>query len=105
MSTDELKKLAEKRARIERRMREIQSRQKAADRKARTHKLVLWGLVVEGLLQNQILEADEWVAACNKYLKSDRQKSEATANLLPCSPEQAHLPVSHSEKQCGPAAG
>ncbi len=105
MSAGELQKLREKRERIERRMRQIQSRQKALDRKARTHKLILWGIVVEGLLQDQILETEEWISACKKYLKSDRQKSEATANLLSCSSEQAHLPVFPAEKQCGPAAG
>lgn len=104
-TTPEMEKLLAKEAAIKKRIREIQTRAKSEDRKQRTSRLIRWGIVVEGLLKNGEMGQAEWVDACKRILKSERDISIATAEILPSLPNEAHLPVSPAEKQCAPAAG
>lgn len=103
--TDVIEKLRAKKAAVEKRIAEIQSRAKAADRKQRTARLIRWGIVVEALLKTGEMESKEWVDACKRMLKSERDIVIATAEILSSLANEAHLPVSPAEKQCAPAAG
>lgn len=105
MNSSEIEKLRAKETQIKKRIREIQTRAKSEDRRQRTSRLIRWGIVVEGLLKSGEMEAVEWVDACKRMLKSERDISIATAEILSSLPNEAHLPVSPAEKQCAPAAG
>jgi len=104
MTTSEIAKLRAREAAIKKRIAEIQSQSKAADRKQRTSRLIRWGVVVEALLKNGEMGAAEWVDACKRILKSGRDVEIATAEILSSLSNEAHLPVSPAEKQCAPAA-
>lgn len=104
-TTPEMEKLLAKEAAIKKRIHEMQARGKSQERKERTARLIRWGIVVEGLLKNGEMGQAEWVDACKRILKSERDISIATAEILSSLPNEAHLPVSPSEKQCAPAAG
>lgn len=73
------------------RIREMQPRVKSEDRKQRTSRLVRCGLVVEALLKNGEMEAAEWVDACKRILKSERDISIATAGICSSLPNDAHM--------------
>lgn len=103
--TPEIEKLRAKEAQIKQRIREIQARSKSADRKQRTARLIRWGVVVEGMLKAGKIEAAEWIVACREVLKSARDIDIAIAEIQSSLPNEAHLPVSPTEKQCAPAAG
>ena len=105
MTSSDIEKLRAKEAQIKKRIREIQTRAKSEDRKQRTSRLIRWGIVVEALLKNGEMEVAEWVDVCKRILKSGRDFEIATAETLSSLPNEAHLPVSPSEKQCAPAAG
>jgi hypothetical protein len=102
--SNEIEKLRAREAQIKKRIAEIQSRQKSADRKQRTARLIRWGVVVESMMKAQKIEAAEWVDACREVL-SARDFMIATAEIRSSSSDEAHLPVSPAEKQCAPAAG
>lgn len=104
-NTPEMEKLLAKEAAIKKRIHEMQARGKSQERKERTARLIRWGIVVEGLLKNGEMGQAEWVDACKRILKSERDISIATAEILSSLPNEAHLPVSPAEKQCAPAAG
>jgi 2'-5' RNA ligase len=105
MTDPTIKKLRAKEAQIKKRIREIQSRGKSNERKERTARLIRWGIVVEALFKSGEMGAAEWVDACKRMLKSGRDFEIATAEILSSLPNEAHLPVSPTEKQCAPAAG
>lgn len=102
--SNEIEKLRAREAQIRKRIAEIQSRQKSAERKQRTARLIRWGVVVEAMMKAQKIEAIEWVEACREVL-SARDFEIATAEIRSSSSDEAHLPVSPTEKQCAPAAG
>lgn len=104
-TTPEMEKLLAKEAAIKKRIGEMRARSKSQERKERTARLIRWGIVVEGLLKNGEMGQAEWVDACKRILKSERDTSIATAEILSSLPNEAHLPVSPAEKQCAPAAG
>ena len=101
--SNELEKLRAREAQIKRRIAEIQSRSKTAERKQRTARLIRWGVCVEAMLKQGKIEADEWVDVCREVL-SGRDFEIAVTEIRPSSPDEAHLPVSPTEKQCAPAA-
>ena len=101
--SNELEKLRAKEAQIKRRIAEIQSRNKSADRKQRAARLIRWGVCVEHMLQSGKIEPAEWVEVCREVL-SGRDFEVATAEIRSSSSDDAHLPVSPAEKQCAPAA-
>ncbi len=100
----ELEKLRAREAQIKRRIAEIQSRQKSTDRKQRNARLIRWGVVVEAMMRDGKIVAADWVEACREVL-SARDFEIATAEIRSSSSDEAHLPVSPTEKQCAPAAG
>lgn len=102
----EIEKLRAKEAQIKKRIREIQSRSKSAERKQRTARLIRWGIVVEAMMKARKIEAAEWVVACREVL-SARDFEIATAEIHSSSSDEAHLKVSQpaAEKPCAPAAG
>ncbi len=104
--SNEIEKLRAREAQIRKRIAEIQSRQKSAERKQRTARLIRWGVVVEAMLRVQKIEAAEWVEACREVL-SARDFEIATAEIRSSSSDEAHLKVSQpaAEKPCAPAAG
>ena len=101
---NELEKLRQREQQIKRRIAEIQSRQKAADRKQRTARLIRYGVVVEAMMKARKIEPADWVEACREAL-SARDFEIATAEIRSSLANEAHLPVSPTEKQCAPAAG
>lgn len=103
-TSGELAKLRAREAQIKRRISEIQAKQKSADRKQRTARLIRWGVVVEAMVRTGKIEASEWIEACREVL-SVRDFGIATAEIRSSSSDEAHLPVSPAEKQCAPAAG
>lgn len=104
--SNEIEKLRAREAQIRKRIAEIQSRQKSAERKQRTARLIRWGIVVEAMMRAKKIEASEWVEACREVL-SARDFEIATAEILSRSSDRAHLDVSppEGEKRCAPAAG
>lgn len=106
-STTEIEKLRLKEAQIKKRINEIQSRSKSADRKQRSARLIRWGIVVESMLKAGKIEATEWVAACKEVFKSARDIEIATTKIHSPSSDGAHLNVSDppAQKRCAPAAG
>lgn len=106
MTTPEIEKLRAKEASIKKRIAEIQSRAKAADRKQRAARLIKYGIVVDALLKSGELGTNEWVDACKRMLNA-RDFEIATAEIRSGSSDPAHLYVSQpaAEKQCAPAAG
>ncbi|GIK11108.1 MAG: hypothetical protein BroJett001_31740 [Chloroflexota bacterium] len=104
--SNEIEKLRAREAQIRKRISEIQSRQKSAERKQRTARLIRWGVVVEAMMKAQKIEAAEWVEACREVL-SARDFEIATAEIRSSSSDEAHLKVSQpaAEKPCAPAAG
>lgn len=100
----EIEKLRAREAQIKRRIAEIQSRQKSAERKQRAARLIRWGVCVEHMLKSGKIESAEWVEVCREVL-SARDFEIATAEIRSSLPNEAHLPVSPTEKQCAPAAG
>lgn len=105
MTDPTLAKLLAKEAQIKKRIREMQARGKSQERRERTSRLIRWGIVVEALLKSGEMGVAEWVDACKRILKSERDFEIATAKILSSLPNEAHLPVSPAEKQCAPAAG
>lgn len=103
MSAD-IEKLRAREAQIKRRIAEIQARQKSAERKQRTARLIRWGVVVESMMRAGKIEAAEWLEACREVL-SVRDFEIATAEIRSSLPNEAHLPVSPAEKQCAPVPG
>lgn len=104
--SSEIEKLRAREAQIRKRIAEIQSRQKSADRKQRTARLIRWGVVVEAMMKAQKIEAAEWVEACREVL-SVRDFEIATAEILSPSSDGAHIKLSSPAGQiaCAPAAG
>lgn len=102
--SNEIEKLRAREAQIRKRIAEIQSRQKSAERKQRTARLIRWGVVVEAMMKAQKIEASEWVEACREVL-SARDFEIATAEIHSSSSDEAHFCVSPAEKHCAPAAG
>ncbi|MFT3849910.1 MAG: hypothetical protein QM739_14920 [Propionivibrio sp.] len=102
--TNELEKLRQREQQIKRRIAEIQSRQKSADRKQRNARLIRWGVCVEHMLKTGKIELTEWLEVCREVL-SARDFEIATAEIRSSSSDDAHFSVSPSEKQCAPAAG
>lgn len=103
--TNEIEKLRAKELQIKKRIREIQSRSKSADRKQRSARLIRWGVVVEGMIKAGEIETNDWVDACKHHLKNVRDIEIATAEILSSLPNEAHFCVSPAEKHCAPAAG
>jgi len=103
MST-EIEKLRAREAQIKRRIAEIQARQKSAERKQRTARLIRYGVVIEAMMKGGKIDPAEWVEACREVL-SARDFLIATAETPSSLPSEAHLPVSPAEKQYPPAAG
>lgn len=105
MST-EIEKLRAREAQIRKRIAEIQSRQKSAERKQRTARLIRWGVVVEAMMKAQKIEAAEWVEACREVL-SARDFEIAIAEIRSSSSDEAHIKLSSPAGQiaCAPAAG
>ncbi len=101
--TAEIEKLRAKEAAIKKRIAEIQSRAKSVDRKQRTARLIRWGIVVEASLKAGEIEEADWVDACKKHL-GERDQKIALSKIHSSSADEAHLPVSPTEKQCAPAA-
>ena len=101
---NELEKLRAREAQIKKRIAQIQAREKSEARKQRTSRLIKFGIVVEAMLKAGEIGIDEWIADCEKKL-SPRDFQLVTAQIRPSSKDEAHLPVSPSEKQCAPAAG
>ncbi|MBW7900335.1 MAG: hypothetical protein H3C26_02585 [Rhodocyclaceae bacterium] len=104
MTAADLEKLRAREAQIKRRIAEIQAKQKSADRKQRTARLIRWGIVIEAMFRAGKIEPSEWVEQCREVL-SARDFAIATAEIHPSLPSEAHLPVSPAEKQCAPAVG
>ncbi len=104
--SNEIEKLRQREQKIKRRIVEIQSRQKTADRKQRTARLIRYGVVVEAMMKSGKIEAVDWVEACREAL-SARDFLIATAEILSRSSDRAHLDVSQPEVEirCAPAAG
>jgi hypothetical protein len=104
--SNEIEKLRAREAQIRKRIAEIQSRQKSAERKQRTARLIRWGVVIEAMMKAQKIEAAEWVEAYREVL-SARDFEIATAEIRSSSSDEAHLKVSQpaAEKPCAPAAG
>lgn len=102
---NELEKLRQREQQIKRRIAEIQSRQKTADRKQRTARLIRYGVVVEAMMKSGKIEPADWVEACREAL-SARDFLIATAKILSRSSDRAHLDVfpPEGEKRCAPAA-
>lgn len=100
---NELEKLRQREQQIKQRIREIQSRSKSVDRKQRTARLIRWGVVVETMLKTKKIEPADWVEACREAL-SARDFEIAIAEIRSSLANEAHLPVSPTEKQCAPAA-
>ncbi|MFA7292175.1 MAG: hypothetical protein WC023_07980 [Rhodocyclaceae bacterium] len=103
MST-EIEKLRARELQIKRRIAEIQSRQKSAERKQRTARLIRWGIVIEAMFRAGKIEPSEWVEQCREVL-SARDFEIATAEFRSSSSDEAHFCVSPAEKHCAPAAG
>lgn len=103
--TNELEKLRQREQQIKRRIAEIQSRQKSADRKQRNARLIRWGICVEHMLKSGKIEPTEWVEVCREVLSAN-DFSIATAEILSRSSDRAHLDVSQPEVEirCAPAA-
>lgn len=101
---NELEKLRAREAQIKKRITQIQTREKAEERRQRTARLIKYGIVVDAMLKTCEINAGEWINACRKNL-SERDFKLATAQIRPSSVDEAHLPVSPAEKQCAPAAG
>lgn len=101
-----IEKLRTKEAQIKRRIAEIQSRQKSADRKQRNARLIRWGICVEHMLRSGKIEPTEWVEVCREVLSAN-DFSIATAEILSRSSDRAHIKVFQPEveKPCAPAAG
>ncbi len=106
MSNDKIKKLRAREAQIRKRIAEIQSRQKSADRKQRTARLIRWGVVVEAMMRDGKIVAADWVEACREVL-SARDFEIATAEIRSSSSDEAHIKLSSPAGQiaCAPAAG
>ena len=104
--SNEIEKLRQREQQIRRRIAEIQSRQKSADRKQRTARLVRWGVVVEAMLTAKKIEPADWVQACHEAL-SARDFEIATAEIRSTLPNVAHIKLSTPAGQiaCAPAAG
>lgn len=104
--SNEIEKLRAREAQIRKRIAEIQSRQKSAERKQRTARLIRWGVVVEAMMRAQKIEAAEWLDACREVL-SARDFEIATAEIRSSSSDEAHIKLSSPAGQiaCAPAAG
>ncbi|MBY0576407.1 MAG: DUF3847 domain-containing protein [Gallionellaceae bacterium] len=91
MTTPALEKLRAKKAQIEKLIREKQARGKSQERKERTRRLIVFGIVVEALLKSGEIEETEWVEACKKTL-SERDFLLATAKPNPASTDAGAIP-------------
>ena len=100
----EIEKLRAREAQIKRRIAEIQARQKSAERKQRTARLIRYGVVIEAMMKGGKIDPAEWVEACREVL-SARDFEIATTEIRSSSSDEAHFCVSPAEKHCAPAAG
>jgi hypothetical protein len=101
-----LKKLFEREARLKKRIRELQSREKRDQRKQRTARLIRFGIAVDACMRTGEIVEKEWRDVCRKVL-SERDFQIAFPTSPASSLDEAHLNVSQptAEKQCAPAAG
>lgn len=106
MTTPEIEKLRAKEAAIKKRIAEIQSRAKSADRKQRTARLIRWGVVVEASIKAGEIEEADWIVACKKHL-SVRDLMIALPKTAPSTLVDGALKgfSPEGEKPCAPAAG
>lgn len=102
----EIEKLRAREAQIKRRIAEIQARQKSAERKQRTARLIRYGVVIEAMMKGGKIDPAEWVEACREVL-SARDFEIATAEIRSSSSDEAHIKLSSPAGQiaCAPAAG
>lgn len=103
----EIARLRDREAKIKRRIREMQTRDKQVERKRRSARLVRWGVVVEALLKAGEIGEQEWLDTCRRILTKHDDFEVATDVFRTSSQSEAHLNVSlpSSEKQRAPAAG
>lgn len=80
-SKEKLKRLQEKRDKLNSRIKQGSARLQAKAGKERNARLIQWGMVVEGMLKNGAMSLDQLNPACRRYLQGRSMERALTGPL------------------------
>lgn len=97
MAREKLEKLLLQEQQLKARIQKAKAQVGSQERKARTGKLLAWGVVVEQMLKDpeESLTAEQWANTCKRFLKDKRTLERALiAELEAFKPEEQAKPES-----------
>jgi hypothetical protein len=77
-----LEKLLEQRGKIENRIKQIQAKENAQKRKLDTRRKILFGVIFEGLIADDLIKEETISRAIGEYLTSERDRELVRNHLV-----------------------